>query len=105
MLVKSDRLLPVLRRLGFSDDDLRRLLGRRKLELTHKDTRANGRVKQLLDILSLAGQVHGKNAKAWLTTPAPSLGGVLPSTLLRDPHNGPDLVKQALLNSLRGSLA
>lgn len=66
--------------------------------------RREGRLEELGAIVALARQAHGARAKEWFVTPEPKLGGVLPATLLRDPHNGPNLVKQVLLNSLRGTI-
>jgi uncharacterized protein (DUF2384 family) len=78
--------------LGFSSDEVRAL--------------ATGpRLVQLAEILALARQAYGQSAAQWLLTPEERLGNVLPATLLRDPHNGPNLVKQVLLNSLRGTIA
>jgi hypothetical protein len=63
------------------------------------------RFQELVEIVDLAVQVHGEAARRWFVTPEPELGSVLPATLLRDPANGPRLVKQALMNHLRGCLA
>jgi hypothetical protein len=62
------------------------------------------RLRELGEIVSLAREVCGERLKDWFLSPEPRLGNVLPATLLRDPANGPNLVKQALYNSLRGRI-
>ena len=66
---------------------------------------ADPRFQEIVAIVNLAVQVHGNDAKAWFSRPEPELGYVLPATLLRDPANGRRLVKQSLINHLRGSYA
>jgi hypothetical protein len=78
--------------LGFSREEVRSLS-------------TGPRLQQLAEILALARQAYGQGAPQWLLSPEERLGNVLPATLLRDPHNGPNLVKQVLLNSLRGTIA
>ena len=58
--------------------------------------------EELTEIFRLARQVHGEKARQWFLSPEPALGGVAPATLMRDPHNGPRLVRQSLKNSLHG---
>jgi hypothetical protein len=73
-------------------DDLPRLL-------------ADPRFQELIEIVNLAVQIHGSGAKEWFSRPEPELGLVLPATLMRDPANGRKLVKQSLMNHLRGVYA
>ena len=60
------------------------------------------RFQELVEIINLSIQVHGRKARDWFLRPEPELGFVHPATLLRDPSNGRRLVKQALMNHLRG---
>jgi uncharacterized protein (DUF2384 family) len=64
-----------------------------------------GRLAELAQILDLARQAFGRASAEWFLRPEPRLGNVLPATLLRDPHNGPNLVKQVLLSSVRGTIS
>ena len=63
------------------------------------------RFQDLIEIVNLAIQIHGDNAAQWFVQPEPELGSVLPATLMRDPANGRYLVKQSLMNHLRGKYA
>jgi hypothetical protein len=63
------------------------------------------RFQELVEIVNLAIQVHGEKTREWFLRPEPELGFVLPATLLRDPANGRSLVKQSLINHLRGPYA
>lgn len=63
------------------------------------------RLRLLTEILDLAREVHGDSYAAWLRTPDPVLGNVLPLTLLKDPADGPRLVREALENSRMGGVA
>jgi hypothetical protein len=63
------------------------------------------RFRELVEIVNLAIQVHGAAAHEWFVRPEAELGFVLPATLLRDPANGRLLVKQTLMNHLRGPYA
>lgn len=65
-------------------------------------------VQRLLDlgeIMELARKAHGKHYLDWFWMPNPLLGNVQPATLLKDPANGPELVRQVLFNSLMGGVA
>jgi hypothetical protein len=66
---------------------------------------ANPRFQELVEIVNLAVQVHGAGARDWFSRPEPELGFVLPVTLMRDPANGRKLVKQSLMNHLKGMYA
>ena len=62
----------------------------------------DSRFQELIEIINLSVQVHGRKAREWFLRPEPELGFVHPATLLRDPANGRRLVKQSLMNHLRG---
>ena len=66
---------------------------------------ADPRFQELIEIVNLAVQIHGSGAQEWFSRPEPELGFVLPATLMRDPANGRKLVKQSLMNHLRGVYA
>ena len=66
---------------------------------------ADPRFHELVEIANLAVQIHGSKAQEWFVRPEPELGFVLPATLMRDPANGRKLVKQSLMNHLRGVYA
>jgi hypothetical protein len=66
---------------------------------------ADPRFQELVEIVNLAVQVHGSKAQEWFSRPEPELGYVHPATLMRDPANGRKLVKQSLMNHLRGVYA
>ena len=63
------------------------------------------RMHELIEIINLAVQIHGGRTQEWFVQPEPELGFVHPLTLMRDPANGRKLVKQSLMNHLRGSYA
>lgn len=75
------------------------------LGLSEAELMNNPRFQVLVEIVNLAAQVKGKKAREWFLNPEPELGFVHPATLLRDPANGPKLVKQTLMNHLRGPYA
>ena len=82
---------------------LRNILGRPADELPLAF--ADPRFQELVEIVNLAVQVHGDRTQEWFSQPEPELGFVLPATLMRDPANGRKLVKQSLMNHLRGVYA
>ncbi|MFI5361195.1 MAG: hypothetical protein ACHQ49_04430 [Elusimicrobiota bacterium] len=82
---------------------LRSILGRPGQELPLD--LADPRFQELVEIVNLAVQVHGDRTQEWFSHPEPELGFVLPATLMRDPANGRKLVKQSLMNHLRGVYA
>ena len=66
---------------------------------------ADPRFQELIEIVNLAVQIHGVGTQEWFVRPEPELGFVLPATLMRDPANGRKLVKQSLMNHLKGAYA
>lgn len=90
-----------LKRLGLSRQEVLSMLG--AADAGAAMLADNPRFKELAEILDLAKQVCGERAYQWFKSPEPRLGNVHPLTLLRDPENGPNLVKQTLYNSLRGA--
>lgn len=101
----DDKTLAGLRALGFSPAETRAALGLSgRGALRPQALRGNARAALLAEIFSLALQARGSGARQWFLAPESKLGNVLPATLLRDPHNGPNLVKQTLLNMLCGML-
>jgi hypothetical protein len=91
-----------LKRLGFSPKEVGSLLGAAG-SVSPSLLADNPRFREIMEIMELAKQVCGERAYHWFKMPEPRLGNVHPLTLLRDPENGPNLVKQTLYNSLRGS--
>lgn len=101
----EEQALAALRALGLGPAELRLALGvPGRGALKAESLKGNVRLLLLAEIFDLAFQVHGAGAQRWFQTAEPKLGNVLPATLLRDPQNGPNLVKQTLLNTVCGTL-
>ncbi len=94
-------VLQALVQLGLPQDEVLRLVRARRAGVA---LMKNPRFLELQAILELAAQAFGAGAKRWFLQPEPKLGNVLPVSLLRDPESGPDLVKQVIYGSLRGTL-
>ncbi len=104
-----DAAVSHLKLIGFTSLEIRGILGVRTLPSragagAMGGTTPNPRLAEIAAIISLARQIMGEKSLAWFLNPEPRLGNVLPATLLRDPQNGPNLVKQVLYNSLRGTI-
>lgn len=63
------------------------------------------KIQLLHEIMELSKKAFGSESRAWFYEPNPALGNVLPATLLKDPVNGPKLVRQVLIDALSGAVA
>lgn len=106
------RVLAQLQAIGLKPADLSTMLNA-DIRTIYRWEKGQGlgrlvHVQRLLDlgeIMDLAQKAHGKHYLDWFWMPNPLLGNVQPATLLKDPANGPELVKQVLFNSLTGGVA